>query len=201
MRILFNIGVITAILLAGTAAQAGEKAIFAGGCFWCVECDFEQVTGVIEARSGYTGGTVENPTYKQVTAGNTGHFEAVEIEYDETVIAYSQLVDIFFRSVDPTDADGQFCDRGDSYRTAIFALDDGQLKVAADAKRQAAIELKSHVATIVQPAMTFYPAEGYHQDYYKKNKLKYSFYRFTCGRNKRVEQIWGKRAYQGIKDH
>jgi len=185
----------------GTASFAEEKAVFAGGCFWCVESDFEHVTGVIEARSGYTGGTVENPTYKQVTAGGTGHFEAVEITYDPNVIAYSQLVDIFFRSVDPTDADGQFCDRGESYRTAIFANGEAELKVAAEAKRQASIELGAHVATIVQPAMPFYLAEDYHQDYYKKNSLKYNFYRFTCGRNKRVEQLWGKRAYQGIKDH
>lgn len=192
----------TAIFMGiGTASFAEEKAVFAGGCFWCVESDFEHVTGVIEARSGYIGGTVENPTYKQVTAGGTGHFEAVEITYDPNVIAYSQLVDIFFRSVDPTDADGQFCDRGESYRTAIFANGDAELKVAAEAKRQASIELGAHVATIVQPAMPFYLAEDYHQDYYKKNSLKYNFYRFTCGRNKRVEQLWGKRAYQGIKDH
>jgi len=201
MRNLVVLGMAFGCLFATTTTYAEEKAVFAGGCFWCVESDFEHVTGVIEAKSGYTGGTLENPTYKQVTAGNSGHIEAVEITFDPSVIAYSQLVDIFFRSVDPTDDGGQFCDRGDSYRTAIFANGDAQLKTAVDAKRQAAMELNSHVATIVQPAMTFYSAEDYHQDYYKKNSLKYNFYRFTCGRNKRVEEVWGKQAYQGVKDH
>jgi len=201
MRTIFKIGAALSLMLAGSAVQAEETAIFAGGCFWCVESDFEHVTGVIEARSGFAGGSVENPTYMQVTAGGTGHIEAVEITYDPKIIAYSQLVDIFFRSVDPTDSGGQFCDRGDSYRTAIFAVDDKQLEVAAEAKRQTSITLNKFVATIVQPAMPFYPAEDYHQDYYKKNSLKYSFYRFTCGRNKRVEEVWGKQAYQGIKDH
>ncbi len=184
----------------GGSALAAEKAYFAGGCFWCIESDFEHVTGVLEARSGYTGGTLDNPTYKTVTAGNTGHFEAVEITYDPKVVAYSQLIEIFFRSVDPTDSGGQFCDRGDSYRTAIFPLNDEQTKIAVDAKRLAATTLGKHIATVVQPAMTFFPAEDYHQDYYKKNSLKYNFYRFTCGRNKQVEKVWGGEAYKGI-DH
>ena len=183
------------------AADAAEKAIFAGGCFWCIEKDFEHVTGVTEVVSGYTGGTVANPTYKQVTAGGTGHYEAVEITYDPKIVAYSQLVEIFFRSVDPTDPGGQFCDRGESYRTAIFSLDDAQLEDAVEGKRQAAADLNKHIATIVMPASEFYPAEEYHQDYYKKNSLKYNYYRWSCGRNQRVESLWGKDAYKGINDH
>ena len=125
----------------------------------------------------YTGGTVANPTYKDVTAGGTGHYEAVEITYDPKIVAYNQLVEIFFRSVDPTDPGGQFCDRGESYRTAIFSLDDAQLEDAVEGKRQAAADLNKHIATIVMPASEFYPAEEYHQDYYKKNSLKYNYYR------------------------
>ncbi|MGJ8530297.1 peptide-methionine (S)-S-oxide reductase MsrA [Maritalea sp.] len=199
MRFIFAIVILVSAW--GSSAFAAEKAYFAGGCFWCIESDFEHVTGVIEARSGYTGGTLDNPTYKQVTAGNTGHFEAVEIIYDPKVVAYSQLVEIFFRSVDPTDAGGQFCDRGDSYRTAIFPSNEKETKSAVDAKRLAATTLGKHIATVVQPAMTFFPAEDYHQDYYKKNSLKYNYYRFTCGRNKQVERVWGKEAYKGIADH
>jgi len=194
----------TAAILSFSALQvatAEETAIFAGGCFWCIESDFEHVTGVTEVRSGYTGGSLENPTYQQVSKENTGHYEAVEIKYDEKVVSYQQLIEIFFRSVDPTDAGGQFCDRGDSYRTAIFSLDDMQMKHAVDGKRQAATDLSTHVATIIQPASAFYPAEEYHQDYYKKNKLKYNFYRFRCGRNGTVEALWGKSAYVGIADH
>lgn len=190
-------------ILAGSLngrAQA-ETAIFAGGCFWCVESDFDQVPGVTGTTSGFIGGTLDNPTYKQVSAGGTGHYEAVKITFDPARVSYEELVNAFFHSVDPTDAGGQFCDRGKSYRTAIFAQNAEQKKAAAAVKAQAAKELGRSIVTPVNGAATFYPAEGYHQNYYKKNPLKYKYYRFSCGRDSRVKEVWGKRAYQGIAGH
>ena len=177
---------------AAAASGRTETAVFAGGCFWCTEADFEKVPGVLSAVSGYTGGITERPTYEQVSAGGTGHYEAVKVTFDPGRVGYAQLVDYYFRTVDPTDAEGQFCDRGDSYRTAIFAGSEAQRR-AAEAEK-AEVE-KAHgwtVATPVLPAAAFWEAEGYHQDYHKKNKLKYGFYRSRCGRDARLAEVWGK---------
>nr|WP_245824456.1 peptide-methionine (S)-S-oxide reductase MsrA [Pseudoruegeria aquimaris] len=187
-------------------AQSTETAIFAGGCFWCVESDFESVRGVIEAESGFTGGAVSDPSYKQVTKGGTGHYEAVRITYDPAQVSYAQLVDLFFRSVDPTDAGGQFCDRGDSYRTAIFVSDPAQKAAAEAAKRKARAALGQEIVTPILEAQPFYLAEAYHQDYYKGSKRvltrfgpkkqsdAYKLYRNACGRDQRVKQLWGDAA-------
>ncbi|WP_299965266.1 peptide-methionine (S)-S-oxide reductase MsrA [uncultured Roseobacter sp.] len=178
----------------------------AGGCFWCVEADFERVKGVQEAVSGFTGGNVANPTYKQVTGGNTGHYEAVQITFDADVIDRRSLMDMFFRSVDPTDAGGQFCDRGESYRTAIFAGSAAERQVAEAAKAQAAADLGQTVVTPVLDLGTFYPADSYHQDYYlsrdliitrfgpKRKAAAYKAYRDACGRDARVRDLWGNAA-------
>jgi peptide-methionine (S)-S-oxide reductase len=177
-----------------TAAPAParlESAVFAGGCFWCTEADFEKVPGVMTAISGYAGGKTRNPSYEQVSAGGTGHYEAVRVIYDPRRVSYAALVDHYFRTVDPTDAGGQFCDRGDSYRTAIFVATPAQRKVAETEKAQVARQLKLRIATAILPAGPFWPAEGYHQDYYKKHSWKYGFYRSRCGRDARLKQVWG----------
>ena len=172
-------------------AARTETAVFAGGCFWCTEADFEKVPGVISAVSGYTGGRTERPTYEQVSAGGTGHYEAVLVRYDPAKVSYAQLARYFFRTVDPTDAGGQFCDRGESYRTAIFAQP-GQAAAAKAARAGAEKALGRKVVTPVLAAARFWPAEGYHQDYYKKNPVRYRYYRFTCGRDARLKRVWGR---------
>ncbi|MCU0829433.1 MAG: peptide-methionine (S)-S-oxide reductase MsrA [Tabrizicola sp.] len=190
----------------GSAAEAEvQKAIVAGGCFWCVESDFEGLPGVIEAVSGYTGGSRENPTYRN----HEGHYEAVEITFDSSAVTYDQLIRLFLRSVDVTDAGGQFCDRGDSYRTAIFALDAGQKRAAQAAVAEAEAALGVTVVTPVLDAGTFWIAEDYHQDYYKgsniiltragpkKQSNAYKFYRDSCGRDARVREVWGAEAFPG----
>jgi len=194
---------LVAASLAPTSGKSAEPAIaiFAGGCFWCVESDFDQIDGVTETVSGYIGGTLENPGYKQVSAGGTGHYEAVKITYDPARVTYEALLTAFWHSVDPTDAGGQFCDRGESYRTAIFATDEAQLEKAAATKAAIAKDLGTDIATAVLKAPTFYPAEGYHQDYYEKNPVRYKYYRYSCGRNARIKDLWGDKAYLGIKDH
>ncbi|WP_195821021.1 peptide-methionine (S)-S-oxide reductase MsrA [Roseobacter sp. MH60115] len=178
----------------------------AGGCFWCVEADFEKVKGVKEAVSGFTGGTVANPTYKQVTSGGTGHYEAVQITFDADVVSRRTLLDLFFRSVDPTDAGGQFCDRGESYRTAIFTNTLAEKQAAQAAKTKATADLGQKVVTPILDAAEFYPADAYHQDYYKGRQLvitrfgpkrqasAYKAYREACGRDARVKQLWGTDA-------
>ncbi len=174
---------------------AAEKtAIFAGGCFWCIEKDFEHVSGVADVVSGYTGGSLKNPTYRN----HGGHREAVKITYDDSKVTYDQLLSIFFRTVDPTDDGGQFCDRGYAYSTAVYALDGEQLSLAQASKKQAAEELKQPIATEIAMASFWTDSEGYHQDYYKKNPVRYKYYRYRCGRNQRVEQLWGDQAYQGV---
>ena len=190
----------------GAPAAAGDElavATFAGGCFWCVESDFDRVPGVVETLSGYTGGTLENPTYKEVTAGGTGHREAVQIRYDPAQVSYERLLHIFWRSVDPTDGGGQFCDRGVSYRTAIFTASEEERRLAEASKE--AIDrsevLDAPIATTIEAAGAFYPAEDHHQDYYTKNPFRYRFYRFSCGRDSRVQQVWGKQAHDGIEAH
>lgn len=193
--------------LLGTSVNAAtEKAIVAGGCFWCVEADFEKVPGVLEVVSGYTGGTTKRPTYKKVIEGNTGHYEAVEITFDTKVIGYSEIVRLFLRSIDPLDADGQFCDRGDRYRTAIFAKNASQRATAEAAIIEANRALGKTVVTPVLDASRFWPAEDYHQDYYKSSDIvltragpkqkrnAYVFYREGCGRDARVKAVWGKDA-------
>ena len=177
----------------GAAASGrSETAIFAGGCFWCTESDFEKVPGVISAVSGYTGGTTPNPTYEQVSANGTGHYEAVRVTYDPALISYPELARYFFRTVDTTDAGGQFCDRGDSYRTAIFVANPAQQEAAEAARQDAGRTLRKPIATVIAPAGPFYSAESYHQDYYKKNDLKYNFYRSRCGRDARLAELWGQ---------
>ena len=173
-----------------------SSAVFAGGCFWCVEADFDKVEGVIDTVSGYTGGRIANPTYKQVSHENTGHYEAVKITYDPDVVSYDYLVTYFLHHVDPTDADGQFCDKGESYRTAIFVANPNERAIAeADiAAVDASGVLPAPVVTKVIGAETFWPAEDYHQDYYKKNPLKYRYYRASCGRDARVKDLWGDSA-------
>ena len=200
-------------IAAATLMQAGkveardmQTITVAGGCFWCVESDFEKVRGVSEVTSGYTGGTTANPTYRQVTGGRTGHYEAVEIHFDADQVSARQIYDLFFRSVDPTDAGGQFCDRGDSYRAAIFVSNRAQQQAAQAALTAAQSELGRQIVTPILAASAFYDAEEYHQDYYKgQNRVvtrrgvkteaeAYAFYREACGRDARVEQLWGSDA-------
>lgn len=177
---------------------SGERAeaIFAGGCFWCVESDFDKVSGVVETVSGYIGGDLANPTYKQVSYTETGHVEAVKIVYDPQTVTYGELVEYFWRHVDPTDAGGQFCDRGSSYLTAIFPVDAMQAEIANASKDaiEASGVLASPIVTKIESAGIFWPAEDYHQDYYKKNRLHYARYRRGCGRDRRVADIWGGEA-------
>jgi len=171
-----------------------EEVIFAGGCFWCVEKDFDQVVGVVETISGYTGGTTDNPTYKQVSKETTGHYEAVKVVYDPTVVSYSELVEYFWRHVDPTDDGGQFCDRGQSYETAIFVKpgDERDIAEASKAAIEASGVLSDPIVTPILDAATFWDAEDYHQDYYLNNPLRYNYYRRACGRDKRVKEVWAK---------
>ena len=178
--------------VAGAAPAATAKATFAGGCFWCVESDFDKVPGVISTTSGYIGCTVANPTYEQVSRNQTGHAEAVEIVFDPGKVSYEQLLEKFWRTIDPTTKDRQFCDSGSPYRTAIFTHGPSQA-AAAQASKAALDKNKPFVAPIVttlEPAGVFYPAEGYHQDYYKKNPVRYNYYRTSCGRDARLKDLW-----------
>ena len=179
-------------------AQQLEKAIFAGGCFWCVESDFDKVPGVVATVSGYVGGKTQNPTYEQVSAGDTGHYEAVEITYDPTKVSYEALLTAFWHSVDPTDGGGQFCDRGQSYQTAVFVANEKQRSLAETSKTAAQRMLGKPILSPILAATRFYAAEDYHQDYYEKNPLRYRYYRWGCGRDKKVKDIWGEHAYEGI---
>ncbi|WP_417474464.1 peptide-methionine (S)-S-oxide reductase MsrA [Leisingera sp.] len=187
-------------------AQETKVLTVAGGCFWCVESDFESVRGVTEAVSGYTGGSTKNPTYKSVTGGDTGHYEAVQIRFDPSKVSRRQLLQMFLRSVDPTDAGGQFCDRGNSYRTAIFVSNKAERALAQEVIAQAQAELGQKIVTPVLDGSRFYRAEDYHQDYYKGDSLvftrfgpkrqaaAYKRYRQACGRDQRVRQLWGDAA-------
>lgn len=172
-------------------------AIFAGGCFWCVESDFDKVPGVISTISGYTGGHVANPTYEQVSAGGTGDAESVKVTYDPARVTYSTLLDKFWHSIDPLAVNRQFCDVGNQYRTAIFTLDAEQQRLAEQSKQklQASGRFNQPIATQIVPATTFYPAEDYHQDYYEKNPLRYKYYRYSCGRDARVKELWGSSSH------
>jgi peptide-methionine (S)-S-oxide reductase len=184
---------IMAISFTSQSAENLKKATFAGGCFWCMEPPFDKLDGVISTTPGYSGGHKENPTYGQVSSGTTGHAEAIQVIYDPDKITYDQLLEVFWRNVDPTDEGGQFCDRGSQYRSAIFYHDDEQKRLA-ERSRQAVIESTGFkpIATEIAAASAFYPAEEYHQDYYKKNPVRYKFYRYSCGRDKRLKELWGE---------
>lgn len=201
------------LIIMGVAIECGsakaaetEKAHFAGGCFWCIEADFERLPGVGDVISGFTGGTTDDPTYKQVTGGNTGHYEAVEIPFDPEKVSYDQLLYAFFRSVDPTDAGGQFCDRGDSYRTAIFVSNTKERAAAESAKARAQRDLGRTIVTPILNFSEFFPADDFHQDYYKRTEIvltrrgpktkanAYKFYRNGCRRDQKVLELWGDDA-------
>jgi peptide-methionine (S)-S-oxide reductase len=170
-------------------------ATFAGGCFWCMEPPFDKVQGVLSTTSGYTGGHQVKPTYEEVSSGTTGHAESVQIVYDPSKVSYEKLLEVFWHNIDPEAKDRQFCDVGQQYRSAIFYHDEDQRQKALASKQEleASGLLKSPVATQIVPATTFYPAEEYHQDYYLKNPIRYKFYRFNCGRDQRLKEIWGSR--------
>lgn len=172
-----------------TASAGSARATFAAGCFWCVEADFDKLSGVMSTTSGYIGGTVKDPSYEQVSRGGTGHTEAVEIVYDPSKVTYEQLLEHFWKNVDPLTAHRQFCDVGDQYRPAIFAHDETQRRAAEESKARIQMQLRQPVAVQVVDAAPFYRAEAYHQDYYKKNPLQYRYYRWSCGRDARLEEL------------
>jgi peptide-methionine (S)-S-oxide reductase len=176
----------------GKAATA--KATFAGGCFWCMEEAYDKVPGVLATTSGYMGGKVKDPTYEQVTTGRTGHAEVVQVEYDPKQVTYAKLVEVFWRNIDPTQKDAQFCDYGPQYRSAIFYHDDEQKRVAeaSRAALQKSKPFKGEIVTEITKASAFYSAEGYHQDYHAKNPARYKFYKSGCGREARLQQLWGR---------
>ncbi|MBI5676076.1 MAG: peptide-methionine (S)-S-oxide reductase MsrA [Nitrospirae bacterium] len=178
------------------AAANLEKATFAGGCFWCMEHPFDQIPGVVSVTSGYTGGHKNNPTYKEVSAGRTGHAEAVQIVYDPAKVSYEKLLPIFWHNIDPTVRDRQFCDTGHQYRSAVFYHNEKQRQLALQSKIQLEKKktFKEPVVTEIVQAGEFYPAEDYHQHYYKKNPIRYKFYVTTCGREKRLKELWGNEA-------
>ena len=197
--LLLSLALLAGSVAAQTAPQAAPqtpaataKATFAGGCFWCVEADFDKVPGVLSTTSGYIGGRTANPTYEQVSAGATGHAEAVEIVFDPAKVSYAQLVEHFWRTIDPTTVDRQFCDAGSAYRTAIFTHDEAQRATvqASLAALEKSKPFKGPIVTQLVPAGAFTPAEAYHQDYYKKNPVRYQYYRASCGRDARLKQLW-----------
>lgn len=204
MRTRWITGAVTAVLsLAVTSAgvsqsngqQKTASAVFAAGCFWCVEQAFDEVDGVLETTSGYTGGTKANPTYEEVSSGGTGHTESLKVTYDPSKVTYERLLQQFWHNVDAVDGGGQFCDRGNQYRPAIFYGSPEEQQAAEASKEQVAAELGKSIAVQIVPAGPFYAAEQYHQDYYKKNPLRYKFYKWNCGRAQRLEQLWGKAAH------
>ena len=182
------------VLLVAVAARASDvaTATFAGGCFWCMQPPFDATPGVVSTTVGYTGGRVDHPTYEQVSAGGTGHAESIQVVFDPGKVTYRQLLDVFWRNVDPTTRDRQFCDVGHQYRTAIFFHDDDQRREAEASRDAVAKRLGQPVVTEIVPAGTFYPAEDYHQEYYRKNPVRYRFYRYTCGRDRRLAEVWGE---------
>jgi len=203
LSLLFSAALLAGPARADTAEKGLETAIFAGGCFWCVESDFDKVPGVVKTISGFSGGVTPNPTYKQVVTESTGHREVVQITFYPKKVTYAHLVDVLFHSVDPTDGGGQFCDRGHSYSTAIYATTPEQKKTAEAVKKklQDSGVLKKPIVTPIEDAGPFFPAEEYHQDFYTKSPVRYKFYRFNCGRNARVQALWGENAHKGIAKH
>ncbi|WP_339762928.1 peptide-methionine (S)-S-oxide reductase MsrA [uncultured Hoeflea sp.] len=197
LRLLISSALFAAAFTAAPArAEETGTAIFAGGCFWCVESDFDHVKGVTSTISGYIGGKADNPTYKSHVAN--GDREAVEIKYDPAMVSYAELLKTFFRTVNPTDDGGQFCDRGHSYTTAVYALNDEQAAQAEAAKAEAEKTLGKPVVTEIAPSATFWPAEDYHQDFYKKSPVRYNYYRRACGRDQEVKSLWGDEADYGV---
>lgn len=178
-----------------------EIATFAGGCFWCVEADFDLVEGVIETIAGYSGGSLANPTYKEVAAGNSGHVEAVQITYDPKTVSFENLLDVFWHSIDPIDPSGQFCDRGSPYLSFIFAHSQEQKVLATESKEnlEESAVLEHPIVTKVATLKNFYPAEEYHQNFYSKNPVRYKLYRFRCGRDERLKELWGPEALRGLR--
>jgi peptide-methionine (S)-S-oxide reductase len=210
MKTMYNpCGLIMAVVLVllGQAAAAAtatdttppvyETATFAGGCFWCMEPPFDKLEGVISTTSGYTGGHKKDPTYKEVSHGGTGHAEAVQIVYDPKKVSYTKLLDVFWHNVDPTNAHGQFCDNGDQYRSEIFYHNEEQrrLAVASEQDLEKHKPFEAPIVTRIAPATIFYPAEEYHQDYYQKNPIRYKYYRYSCGRDQRLEKLWGESSH------
>lgn len=196
----FFLGVLVVSLLATGAVGAADdaklaKATFAGGCFWCMEEALDKVEGVVSTTSGYTGGRKANPTYEDVSAGETGHAEAVEILYDPAKVTYARILEVFWRNIDPTVPDRQFCDRGSQYRAAIFYHDETQKRLAEDSKKalQKSKPFKELIVTEIVPAGAFYPAEEYHQNFYEKNPIRYRVYKYNCGRAQRLQELWGKK--------
>jgi peptide-methionine (S)-S-oxide reductase len=190
--------VATAPVSAQTKPTSGlDTAIFAGGCFWCMEPPYDQLPGVVSTTSGYIGGQTKNPTYEQVSGGKTGHTEAVQVVFDPKKVTYQKLLEVFWRNIDPTAANAQFCDHGSQYRSGIFFLNEEQHRLAVASREQVerTKPFREPIVTEITRATTFYPAEDYHQDYYKKNPLRYKFYRANCGRDSRLEQLWGKSSH------
>jgi len=188
-----------ALALLGLSAPAAPpksaplaKATFAGGCFWCMEGPFDRVPGVVSTTSGYTGGSKRNPTYEEVSSGGTGHAESVEVVFDPAKVSYAKLLDVYWHNVDPFDPAGQFCDKGEQYHAFIFTHDAEQARLAEESKKAVEKRFSRPVTTEIVPAKEFWPAEDYHQDYYVKNPLRYKFYRHGCGRDRRLEELWGK---------
>jgi len=201
VRWLLSLGLAVLLLALPVQAAPLQEAVLAGGCFWCLEHDLETLPGVIEAISGYSGGTLANPTYKQVSAGGTGHQEAVLVRFDPERISYGTLLRAYWRNIDPSDGDGQFCDRGSSYRPVIFTSGLQQAQQAAASSRQAAAELRRPERTLavtIQPLKRFWPAEAYHQNYAERNVATYTYYRWACGRDRRLNAVWGGRARQAL---
>ena len=199
IRSLRVITLLCCMLLSPAQAQQNippgyDIATFAGGCFWCMEPPYDEIPGVISTTSGYIGGQKKNPTYEEVSSGRTGHTEAVQVLYDPKKVSYQKLLDVFWMNIDPTTPNAQFCDHGSQYRSGIFYHNEEQMRLALASRDQ--IErtkrFREPIVTEITKAATFYPAEDYHQDYYKKNPLRYKFYRANCGRDQRLEQLWGK---------
>ena len=187
-------------LLATSVGRSGngktlDTATFAGGCFWCMEPPFEKLEGVVSVTSGYTGGKEKNPTYEEVSSGSTGHAESIEVRYDPARISYQQLLDVFWHNIDPTTPNQQFCDRGTQYRSAIFYHNAKEKQLAEESKLkiESMLKFKERVYTEITAASTFYPAEEYHQDYHKKNPIRYKTYRLGCGRDARLKELWGEK--------
>ena len=201
MRALIPLVLTSMMLLSPMSAMAAvQDAVLAGGCFWCLEHDLEDVEGVISAESGYSGGHVENPTYQQVSSEKSGHQEVVRVQFDTDKISYANLLQHYWRNIDPLDGKGQFCDRGDSYRPVIFTSGDKQATAAQASAASAASELgvsRSKIKVQIRDSVRFWPAEDYHQNYAKNNQLRYRYYRFSCGRDRRLDAVWGERARSG----
>lgn len=173
-------------------SDTSRTAVFAGGCFWCMEPPYDTLPGVLSTVSGYTGGQMDNPTYEQVSSGRSGHLEVLQVTFDPAKVSYEELLNVFWQNIDPLNPDGQFCDRGEQYRSAVFVSNEEEQAAAESSRKKVEALLGRTVATEILDASIFYPAEDYHQDYYKENPTRYKFYRWNCGRDKRLEELWGK---------